>query len=63
MVFAAILIAAAVSASGAASLPDTTKATVIDDLSVLGSSGDIATPDYLFGTVVTNEMYDATGTN
>ncbi len=43
--------------------PDTTKATVIDDLSVLGSSGDIATPDYLFGTVVTNEMYDATGTN
>ena len=63
MMLASILIAATVCASGVAPLPDTTKATVIDDLSVLGSSGDIATPDYLFGTVVTNEMYDATGTN
>ena len=43
--------------------PDTTKATVIDDLSVLGMRGEIATPEYLFETVVTNEMYDATGTN
>ena len=43
--------------------PDTTKATVIDDLSVLGFNGSIATPEYLFETVVTNEMYDASGTN
>ena len=27
------------------------------------SSGGIATPGYLFGAIVTNEMYDATGTN
>lgn len=43
--------------------PDTTKATVIDDLSVLGMKDDIVTPDYLFNTIVTNGMYDATGTN
>jgi len=43
--------------------PGTMKATVIDDLSVLGMKDDIATPEYLFETVVTNEMYDATGTN
>lgn len=34
--------------------PDTTKATVVDDLSVLGMKDDIATPDYLFNTIVTN---------
>jgi len=39
MVFASILIAAAICASGAAPSPDTTKATVIDDLSVLGMRG------------------------
>ena len=43
--------------------PDTTKATVVDDLSVLGFNGSIATPEYLFDTVVTNEMYDVSGTN
>ena len=43
--------------------PDTTKATVVDDLSVLGFNGSIATPEYLFNTVVTNEMYDVSGTN
>ena len=42
---------------------DTTKATVVDDLSVLGFNGSIATPEYLFNTVVTNEMYDVSGTN
>ena len=31
--------------------------------SVLGFNGGIATPEYLFDTVVTNEMYDASGTN
>ena len=44
-------------------LPDTTKATVIDDLSRLYVGDKIATPDYLFGTVVTNEMYDASTTS
>ena len=44
-------------------LPDTTKATVIDDLASLYVGDKVATPDYLFGTVVTNEMYDASGTN
>lgn len=44
-------------------LPDTTKATVIDGLSVLGLKNDIATPECLFGTIVTNALYDATGTN
>ena len=63
MMFARILIAAAVCASRVAPLPDTTKAAVIDDLSVLGAKSEIATPDYLFNTIVTNEMYDATGTN
>ena len=43
--------------------PDTTKATVVDNLSVLGFNGSIATPEYLFDTVVTNEMYDVSGTN
>ena len=43
--------------------PDTTKATVVDDLSVLGFNGCIATPEYLFDTVVTNELYDVSGTN
>ena len=44
--------------------PDTTKATVIDELSVLHCfNGSIATPEYLFDTVVTNEMYDVSGTN
>lgn len=43
--------------------PDTTKATVVDNLSVLGFNGRIATPEYLFDTAVTNEMYDVSGTN
>ncbi len=43
--------------------PDTTKATVVDDLSVLGFNGRIATPEYLFDTAVTNGMYDVSGTN
>ena len=43
--------------------PDTTKAAVIDNLCVLGARDDIATPEYLFDTIVTNWMYDATGTN
>ena len=43
--------------------PDTTKATVIDDLSGLGFNGSIAAPEYLFDTVVTNKMYDVSGTN
>ena len=43
--------------------PDTTKATVIDNLCVLGARGDVATPEYLFDTIVTNCMFDATGTN
>ena len=43
--------------------PDTTKATVVDNLRVLGFNGSIATPEYLFNTVVTNEMYDVSGTN
>lgn len=42
---------------------DTTKAAVIDDLSVLGIRDSIATPEYLFDTIVTNWMYDATGSN
>ena len=42
---------------------DTTKAAVIDDLSVLGVKDAVATPEYLFDTIVTNWMYDATGTN
>ena len=35
---------------------DTTKAAVIDDLSVLGIRDSIATPEYLFDTIVTNWM-------
>jgi hypothetical protein len=42
---------------------DTTKAAIIDDLSVLGIKDAVATPEYLFDTIVTNWMYDATGTN
>ncbi len=38
---------------------DTTKATVIDDLSCIRSGDAIATPEYLFDTIVTNEFYDA----
>lgn len=38
---------------------DTTKATIIGDLDCLCTYGAIATPEYLFGTIVTNEMFDA----
>lgn len=40
------------------SKPDTTKAAVIDNLCVLGAKDDIATPEYLFDTIVTKWMYD-----
>lgn len=43
--------------------PDTTKADVLDDLCVLGCKDAVCTPDYLFNSVFTNAMYDASGTN
>lgn len=45
------------------SKPDTTMATTIDSLACLGAKNDIATPEYLFETVVTNVWFDASGTN
>jgi len=44
-------------------MPDTTKADILDDLCVLGVKGSVCTPEYLFNTVVTNAMYDPSGTN
>ena len=45
--------------SETASAYDTTKATIIGDLSGLPRHNVIATPEYLFGTIVTNEVFDA----
>lgn len=45
--------------SETASAYDTAKATIIGDLNGLYTYGAIATPEYLFETIVTNEMFDA----
>lgn len=37
---------------------DTTKATVVDELTTLYCERRVSTPEYLFNTVVTNGMYD-----
>ena len=58
---AAMLAACLLHAEGA---PDTAKAQVFDDLcSIHVPIGGIATPDFLFNSIVTNGLYGATGTN